>query len=128
MRLALLLVAISISLSSLCQSRGKIFRASRIVITGKDWKVHKIPITEKSFMKITDGVVYIKTAKTSHSYTTYGPPETRQEEDVVSHTWDCNDEKGKYCKFIMKIMTIDKIFIISIVYPNDDLILEYVTN
>lgn len=127
MKLNLLLLAITLSLSSYCQTSGKIFKGNYLYLKNEKWLTRKIPIPRNSFIKLSEDTVKINT-RGLRTYVMNGNLESKKDTTTITHMWDCTDDKGKFCKFMMKILILDKLFIISIIYPESGEIYEYVTN
>jgi hypothetical protein len=127
MKINLLLLAMIICLSSYCQTSGKIFKGNYLVLKDGKWTTRKIPIPKKSFIKMSEDTVIIGVRQVN-TYVMDGNLESKNDTTSITHTWDCTDDKGRYCKFMMKILILDKLFIISIIYPESGEIYEYVTN
>ena len=126
MKKIIILAALTIVyVSCLAQSKGAILKATKLTYIDGKWSTQKIKIPKSSYIKFVDDSVSIYYGKAFKTFVMSSLPIVN--EDGSSFEWDCQDESCTDYIFMMKVIYLDKTFIMSFINPSKGEVLEYVT-
>lgn len=124
-KIKLFILCLFISAMCFCQGINKVYRSSYSKFDGQRWVEKRVMYPEFLYITIKDNDIRINNESNRH-FVYFGEPEKNDYDTHSCFTWNCIDDDGKSCLFMLKRYRKDDTMVMSFVYSSESVMFEYV--